>query len=370
LLGATDAAAAETACSWEWTSHSSLSSLAPFAWRQAAHLLQLLGLNVEARAEHGSSEAAWAEFAFEHAELLLAVLTAGSSLACLAALAKTSVAGWSAKARLELEATKEAEQSAIAPPSIPRGKSRDKVIVQPEPPGGKAASRHFRMSKAFSETLFCKEVDRLTSAISLACSIDKAGGAGPSTSPFKSLPLIRLLAPGTVSSSHPSSQDSGLAVNLNIYDVSQEVNIQKLNSVLANRLSPLKFGGVFHAGVEVDGSEWSFGFSEEGSGVTRAPPRQHPSHHYRETVRLPCTQLSKAEIEAVVKDLEERYQGYTYDLLQRNCCHFADDLCQRLGVGAIPSWIHRLARMANRMKRFSQALNGCVHTLHLCRNEL
>merc|ERR1712194_720802 len=40
----------------------------------------------------------------------------------------------------------------------------------------------------------------------------------------------------------------------------------------------------------------------------------------------------------------EEYPGHDYDLLRRNCTHFADDFCQRLGVGGIPGWIHRLAR--------------------------
>ena len=37
--------------------------------------------------------------------------------------------------------------------------------------------------------------------------------------------------------------------------------IQNLNVFLAHPLSPFKFGGVFHAGVEIGGEEWSFGNS-------------------------------------------------------------------------------------------------------------
>ena len=40
-----------------------------------------------------------------------------------------------------------------------------------------------------------------------------------------------------------------------------------------------------------------------------------------------------------------RYPGGDYDLLRRNCCHFADDFARRLGVGGIPSWIMRLAKI-------------------------
>ncbi|CAE7283269.1 unnamed protein product [Symbiodinium sp. CCMP2592] len=34
-----------------------------------------------------------------------------------------------------------------------------------------------------------------------------------------------------------------------------------------------------------------------------------------------------------------------YDLLRRNCCHFADDFARRLGVGGIPGWVMRLAKV-------------------------
>lgn len=42
----------------------------------------------------------------------------------------------------------------------------------------------------------------------------------------------------------------------------------------------------------------------------------------------------------------EKYPGDDYDLFRRNCCHFADEFAVRLGVGHIPAWIHRFARIA------------------------
>merc|ERR1712196_431310 len=50
-------------------------------------------------------------------------------------------------------------------------------------------------------------------------------------------------------------------------------------------------------------------------------------------------------IATIISNLIEEYPGEDYDLLRRNCCHFADDFCRRLGVGGIPGWIHRLARV-------------------------
>jgi len=99
------------------------------------------------------------------------------------------------------------------------------------------------------------------------------------------------------------------AVFLHIYDVSQDSGIQHLNEVLASSILPMKFGGVFHAGVEVNGKEWSFGYCKEGSGVCFTEPRRHPVHHFRETVFLPRTQLSSKEIAGIIKCMAQDYPG-------------------------------------------------------------
>lgn len=134
---------------------------------------------------------------------------------------------------------------------------------------------------------------------------------------------------------------------LNVYDVSRSSGVWLLNQMLAHGHAPWKLGGIFHAGVEVHGLEWSFGSGEDGgstSGISCHKPRQHPQHHFRQTVRLRRTWLSKSEITNILSAMLEEYPGGSYDLLQRNCCHFADDLCSRLGAGCLPDWVHRLAR--------------------------
>eukprot|EP00931_Biecheleriopsis_adriatica_P059110 TRINITY_DN35315_c0_g1_i1.p1 TRINITY_DN35315_c0_g1~~TRINITY_DN35315_c0_g1_i1.p1 ORF type:complete len:430 (+),score=101.67 TRINITY_DN35315_c0_g1_i1:47-1291(+) len=142
-------------------------------------------------------------------------------------------------------------------------------------------------------------------------------------------------------------EEKGLRVKLHVYDVSQEQSIQKINRVLAHKHSPLKLGGVFHAGVEVNGLEWSFGFSESEThpGVSCVEPRTHPQHHYRQTVDMGCTKVAAEDIADIITSLIEEYPGDDYELLRRNCCHFADDFTRRLGVGHIPGWVIRLARM-------------------------
>lgn len=148
----------------------------------------------------------------------------------------------------------------------------------------------------------------------------------------------------------------GSPVILHIYDVSQESFFQTLNQVFAHSFSPLKFGGVFHAGVEINGKEWSYGYAPTGSGVCSCRPRQHTQHHYRESIELSPTNLSKAEVARTLADLMGDYKGEDYHLTRRNCCHFAENLSQRLGSGPIPLWTYRLARMGDSILQISEDL--------------
>jgi hypothetical protein len=148
----------------------------------------------------------------------------------------------------------------------------------------------------------------------------------------------------------------GVPVSLHVYDVSHESIVQWLNSLLL----PVNLGGVFHAGVEVGGLEWSFAYHprQNQPGVQCGLPQCDVQHHFRETIALGCTTLSADDITATISDIIEDYPGTSYDLLHRNCCHFADDFCKRLGVGPIPEWVHRLARIGVHANGVVQAVFG------------
>jgi len=152
----------------------------------------------------------------------------------------------------------------------------------------------------------------------------------------------------------------GLPVFVHVYDVSQEDSIRKLNKFTANKFSPLKFGGVFHAGVEVADLEWSYGAStmETVPGIVCHEKKTHPQHRYRQTIFMGHTKMPKEDIADMISDLVEGYPGWDYDLLRRNCCHFADDMCLRLGVGRIPGWIYRFARVGAGLDTMYAALKS------------
>jgi len=132
--------------------------------------------------------------------------------------------------------------------------------------------------------------------------------------------------------------EGGEPVWLHIYDVSG-ATVQWINNVIR----PVGTGA-FHAGVEVFGQEWSFGYAiESRTGVYPCKPRCNTQHKYRESVEMGATTLTEAEVQALVEEMRKEWMGCTYDLLVHNCCHFSDTLLKGLGCGPAPQWVMNLA---------------------------
>eukprot|EP00929_Paragymnodinium_shiwhaense_P095989 TRINITY_DN5738_c0_g1_i4.p1 TRINITY_DN5738_c0_g1~~TRINITY_DN5738_c0_g1_i4.p1 ORF type:complete len:522 (+),score=70.41 TRINITY_DN5738_c0_g1_i4:78-1643(+) len=142
-------------------------------------------------------------------------------------------------------------------------------------------------------------------------------------------------------------------VRLHVYDISLSDGVRHLNSVFLSSVFPLKLGGFYHAGVEIDGVEWCYGHrdgpSTAESGIICHAPRKNAQHRYRETLKLGKTALTERDVWRLLDEFMDAYPASEYDMLHRNCCHFADELCIRLGVGPIPGWIHRFAKAAATM---------------------
>ncbi|KAL6006749.1 hypothetical protein ACLOJK_032243 [Asimina triloba] len=82
--------------------------------------------------------------------------------------------------------------------------------------------------------------------------------------------------------------------------------------------------------------EWSFGFCEQGSGVFSCPPGKNPMYTYRESIVLGETNLPIFKVNQIVRELSREWPGDMYDLLARNCNHFCNEFCERLGVPKLP----------------------------------
>lgn len=60
---------------------------------------------------------------------------------------------------------------------------------------------------------------------------------------------------------------------------------------------------------------------------------------FRESIQVGTTQLSPQRVQQVVQEMGETYKGNAYHLLQRNCNHFSNDLCQQLTGQQAPLWV-------------------------------
>ncbi|KAI3519493.1 hypothetical protein L1887_08662 [Cichorium endivia] len=136
-------------------------------------------------------------------------------------------------------------------------------------------------------------------------------------------------------------------VMLHIYDVTNSGSDNTNNTIVQiNRIfkDGIGLGGIFHSAVQVYGEdEWSFGFCEQGTGVFSCPASKNPMYTYRECIVLGKTNLSKFKVNQILRELSREWPGNCYDLLSKNCNHFCNEFCERLGVPKLPGWVNRFA---------------------------
>ncbi|XP_008807844.2 deubiquitinase DESI2-like [Phoenix dactylifera] len=140
-------------------------------------------------------------------------------------------------------------------------------------------------------------------------------------------------------------------VILHVYDVTNSESEKTNNTILQiNRIfkDRVGLGGIFHSAIQVYGEEeWSFGFCENGSGVFSCPPGKNPMYTYREHILLGGTNCSILKVKQILRELSQEWPGDSYDLLSKNCNHFCDAFCERLGVPKLPGWVNRFANVGD-----------------------
>nr|ACU22856.1 unknown [Glycine max] len=89
---------------------------------------------------------------------------------------------------------------------------------------------------------------------------------------------------------------------------------------------------------------------------------------YRESIVLGKTNFSIFKLNQILRELSREWPGSSYDLLSKNCNHFCDEFCERLGVPKLPGWVNRFANAGdtamevagNTALRFRQAKTEIV----------
>jgi len=143
----------------------------------------------------------------------------------------------------------------------------------------------------------------------------------------------------------PSTSTAGSTVRLNVYDLGLGVCCPSTG--LNFLLRPAGYG-VFHCGVEVYGLEWSYSYvldAEDAAetGVFFCSPGHCERHTFSESVLLGTTQRSEMQVLKAVRTMQEAWLSIDYDGLRHNCQHFCEELCSRIGVDGIPSWVTNMA---------------------------
>lgn len=115
--------------------------------------------------------------------------------------------------------------------------------------------------------------------------------------------------------------------------------------------------GVYHVGVEIYGSEWSFQYFDNAwndntlTGVSCNTPKQHVGYIYRESLRMGFSPLQRSEICDVIKKMMFDWRANTYHLTHRNCLHFAEALVTKLRLQVeFPAWIKNLCEASKRSR--------------------
>lgn len=100
--------------------------------------------------------------------------------------------------------------------------------------------------------------------------------------------------------------------------------------------------GLHHSGVEILGSEYSYA---SGAGIFEMPPKVAPGARFRTQIEMGAFDGGEALVKAALSELREEFGPDDYNLIRKNCNHFANALCWKIMRKNIPSHVNRLANI-------------------------
>ncbi|CAG8960308.1 hypothetical protein HYFRA_00012381 [Hymenoscyphus fraxineus] len=103
---------------------------------------------------------------------------------------------------------------------------------------------------------------------------------------------------------------------------------------------------LLHSGVVINGKEYAYG-GHDRRGMTGVywtkPKAEPPGGTFKCEILQGFTISPQAEIDNIVREASEEFQGTSYNLLTRNCNHFTQYLCEKLTGQPGPGWLNRAA---------------------------
>jgi hypothetical protein len=111
--------------------------------------------------------------------------------------------------------------------------------------------------------------------------------------------------------------------------------------------------GVYHTGIEILGQEYAFGLDPSGKpdpekdGIFVVSPRSAVGC-FKEQVLLGTVAIqSRRDLQPVIASLKPRWKAVTYNILSRNCCHFALDFAVTLSAGFQQTFPHYVLKSSS-----------------------
>jgi len=104
--------------------------------------------------------------------------------------------------------------------------------------------------------------------------------------------------------------------------------------------------GIYHSGIQIYGTEYSFAGGGSGTGVYAQQPKSTPAGGgwtYKDTLDLGVVKADFILFQKILKELQNEFPSSSYNLITKNCNHFTEAACNKLGV-KFPDWVNRAAK--------------------------
>jgi len=147
------------------------------------------------------------------------------------------------------------------------------------------------------------------------------------------------------SSRKPSGQNHRSTLSLQ----KTEVVINVYDLLPPGRLASILWtigSSLLHSAVVINGKEYAYGGHDKRgmTGVYWTKPRtEPPGGTFKCEILHGFTLHPQAQIEVIIKEASEAFQGTSYNLLSKNCNHFTQYLCEKLTGRTGPGWLNRAA---------------------------
>ncbi|OCK76462.1 DUF862-domain-containing protein [Lepidopterella palustris CBS 459.81] len=127
-------------------------------------------------------------------------------------------------------------------------------------------------------------------------------------------------------------------IKINVYDLLPPGRVSSILWTIG--------GSLLHSGVVIKNKEYAYGGHDKRgvSGVYWTRPRiEPPGGTFRLEILHGFSFRPDEELEEIIREASQKFQGTSYNLLTNNCNHFTSYLCEKLTARPAPSWLNRAA---------------------------